>query len=67
MRRYHRLLIERDDHDRDIANETMRQHHEILTALLNKNWSKAGKALSHHIINNHPILNRVDGRPARHQ
>lgn len=32
MRRYHRLLIERDDHDRDIANETMRQHHEILTA-----------------------------------
>ncbi|MCP4195026.1 MAG: GntR family transcriptional regulator [Planctomycetaceae bacterium] len=57
--RYYRLLFEWEDHDRDVAIETMRQHHEILTALLKKSWSAAKKALSHHILNHHPILSQV--------
>jgi DNA-binding GntR family transcriptional regulator len=39
----------------------MRQHREVLTALLEKNWSAARKALSHHIRDNHPILGQVEG------
>jgi DNA-binding GntR family transcriptional regulator len=54
--RYYRLLFEWEDHDHNVAIETMKQHHEILTALVNKNWSAARKALSRHILNNHPIL-----------
>lgn len=56
--RYYRLLFSWEDHDRDTAVETVRQHREILTALLSKNWTAARKALSHHILNNHPILSR---------
>lgn len=57
--RYYRLLFEWEDHEHDVAIETMRQHHEILTALLGKNWTAARKLLSHHILNNHPILSHV--------
>lgn len=57
--RYYRLLFEWEDHDRETAIETVRQHREILTALLERNWPAARKALSHHILNNHPILSRV--------
>ncbi len=60
--RYYRLLFEWEDLDHDVAIETMRQHHEILTALVKKNWSAARKALSHHILNNHPILGQVEGK-----
>ena len=59
--RYYRLLFEWEDHDDAVAIETMRQHHEILTALLKKNWSAARKALSHHILDNHPILSQIEG------
>ena len=63
--RYYRLLFEWEDHDRDVAIETMRQHHEILAALVKKKWSAARKALSHHILDNHPILSQVEGFPGR--
>lgn len=56
--RYYRLLFEWEDHDPEIALETIRQHREILEALLQRNWSAARKALSHHILNNHPILGK---------
>lgn len=59
--RYYRLLFEWEDNDGAVAIETMRQHCEILTALLEKNWSSAKKALSHHIRDNHPILSLVEG------
>jgi len=57
--RYYRLLFEWEDRDQEVAIETMRQHHEILTALLAKNWSSAKKALSHHILDNHPLLGKL--------
>lgn len=59
--RYYRLLFEWEDRDRDVAIETISQHQEILTALVKTNWSAARKALSHHILDNHPILDQVDG------
>ncbi|HIG27343.1 MAG TPA: FCD domain-containing protein [Planctomycetes bacterium] len=62
--RYYRLLFEWEDHDQAVAIETMRQHREILTALLAKNWSAAKKTLSHHILDNHPILGKLQGIPA---
>lgn len=60
--RYYRLLFEWEDHNHEVAIETMRQHHEILTALLKKNWSTARKVLSHHILDNHPILGQVEDK-----
>lgn len=57
--RYYRLLFEWEDQDREVAIETMRQHQEILTALLTRKWSAARRALSHHIRDNHPILSKV--------
>ena len=57
--RYHRLLFKWEDHDRAAAIETVRQHREILTAMLMKKWSAARKELSHHLLNNHPILSRI--------
>lgn len=57
--RYYRMLFEWEDLDRAAAVETVRQHREILTALLDGKWSAARKALSHHILKNHPILSRV--------
>jgi DNA-binding GntR family transcriptional regulator len=63
--RYYRLLFEWEDHDQDVAIETMRQHREILTALLKKNWSAAKQSLSHHILDNHPILAPDSGPNAK--
>jgi DNA-binding GntR family transcriptional regulator len=63
--RYHQLLFKWEDHDRGAAIETIRQHREILTALLSKKWSAAGKELSYHILNNHPILSQIErGAPS---
>jgi DNA-binding GntR family transcriptional regulator len=56
--RYYRLLFEWEDHEPEVAVETIRQHREILTTLLEKDWSSARRALSHHILENHPILGK---------
>jgi DNA-binding GntR family transcriptional regulator len=61
--RYYKLLFRWEDHDRELAIRTISQHREILNALLANQWSAARKALSRHILNNHPILSRV-GRGA---
>jgi DNA-binding GntR family transcriptional regulator len=57
--RYHRRLFHWEDNYPSTAIETIRQHREILTAMLAQNWSAARKALSHHIRHNHPILDEV--------
>lgn len=57
--RYYRLLFEWEDHDLAAALETVRQHREILAALVAGDWPAARHALSHHILNNHPILSQV--------
>jgi DNA-binding GntR family transcriptional regulator len=57
--RYYKLLFRWEDHDCELAIRTICQHREILTALLANKWSAARKALSDHILNNHPILSQV--------
>lgn len=57
--RYYRLLFKWEDHDPATAISTVRQHREILTAVLNQKWPAARAALSHHILNNHPVLSQV--------
>ncbi len=57
--RYFYVLFKWEDNDREAALETLRQHSDILEALLNKQWRSARKALSYHIRHNHPILGNV--------
>lgn len=57
--RYYELLFYWEDHDRETAIETVRQHREILNHLLNRNEPAAREALSYHILNNHPILTQI--------
>lgn len=57
--RYYRLLFDWEDHDYQTAVETVRQHREILLALLNNDLSTAQDKLSHHILHNHPLLDRL--------
>jgi DNA-binding GntR family transcriptional regulator len=59
--RYYWLLFEWEDNDRATAIETARQHREILTALLSKDWPAASRSLSSHIRNHHPVLNPIVG------
>lgn len=60
--RYYELLFHWEDHDRDTAIETVRQHREILTCLLNRDEQGARRSLSYHILNNHPILSQISGK-----
>lgn len=64
--RYYRLMFQWEDHAHDIAVETVRQHREVLTALLEGRWTAARKALSYHILHNHPILSRVTATKTSH-
>ena len=57
--RYYDILFDWEDHDRETAIETVRQHQSILNALIKKDWRSARKALSYHIRDNHPILSKI--------
>lgn len=57
--RYFDVLFRWEDHDRQAAVETVRQHRDILQALLRKDWPAARTALSYHIRCNHPILSKI--------
>ncbi|QDT53739.1 putative HTH-type transcriptional regulator YjjM [Caulifigura coniformis] len=59
--RYYGLLFQWEDHDREAAIETVKQHRKILTNLLNRDMRAAQVSLSYHIVNNHPILSRIKG------
>jgi DNA-binding GntR family transcriptional regulator len=56
---YYEILFDWEDQDRKTAIETVRQHHDILEALLKHDWRRARKALSYHIRHNHPILSTL--------
>ncbi|SFI96639.1 GntR family transcriptional regulator [Planctomicrobium piriforme] len=60
--RYYDILFQWEDEDREAAIETVRQHREILEALLLRDWRTARKALSWHIQCNHPILSKIVDR-----
>ncbi|WP_417744877.1 FCD domain-containing protein [Rosistilla oblonga] len=54
--RYFRLLFRWEDNDRSAALETLKQHRDVVQALLDEDWASAEAALSHHIRSNHPVL-----------
>ena len=54
--RYYRLFFKWEDRDLPTALETIRQHREILKALIHRDRPAAQAALSHHILNHHPML-----------
>jgi DNA-binding GntR family transcriptional regulator len=56
---YYEILFDWEDQDRKTAIETVRQHRDILEALLREDWRRARKALSYHIRLNHPILSKL--------
>jgi DNA-binding GntR family transcriptional regulator len=60
--RYYEILFDWEDLDRETAIETVRQHRQILEAILRQDWQSARSALSWHIRWNHPILSKVISR-----
>jgi len=56
---YFRLLFLWEGRDPQACRQTVIQHREILGALLERQWRKAEKALSHHILHNHDLLLQV--------
>ncbi|WP_437207151.1 GntR family transcriptional regulator [Planctomicrobium sp. SH664] len=62
--RYYEILFDWEDEDRAAAIEAVRQHREILDALLLRDWKSARRALAHHIRSNHPVLSRIIDRQA---
>lgn len=56
---YYEILFDWEDQDRTAAIETVRQHRQILEAILRQDWQSAKSALSWHIRWNHPILNKI--------
>lgn len=57
--RFYDMLFDWEDQDRQTAIETVRQHREILEAVLRRDWPGARKSLAWHIRWNHPILSRI--------
>lgn len=55
---YFTMMFRREAKYRDAAVEAVHEHREILTALLNKDWRGARKALSCH-IRNHRVLREI--------
>ena len=54
------ILFEWEGENDNAANEAIIQHHEIIDALLAKNWALAKKRLSHHLHYNHPVLSNLN-------
>ncbi len=56
---YHENLFAWESTDRQMSIETVRQHHDILNALLSKDWRAARKAMAVHIRANHSLLSSL--------
>jgi DNA-binding GntR family transcriptional regulator len=59
--RYFTILFNWEGENEKAASEAVMQHHEIIDALLDQNWSLAKKRLSHHLHSNHPVLSNIQG------
>ncbi len=57
--KYYKVLFEWEALDRDARISTVQQHREILECLLRRDQAAAEKALSNHIRNNHPVIQRL--------
>ncbi|NOY43289.1 MAG: GntR family transcriptional regulator [Planctomycetes bacterium] len=56
--KYFSLLFDWEALDRETKIQTVRQHRDILEAILCKDWSLAESALQFHIRHNHPLLRK---------
>ncbi len=56
--RYFSLLFDWEVLDRETRIQTVRQHRDILEAILRKDWPLAESALEFHIQHNHPLLRK---------
>lgn len=56
---YFEMLFAWDARDRESAIETVRQHHEILAAMLRRDIRATRKALVHHIRTNYALLKNL--------
>lgn len=56
---YFSMIFRKEAKDRNAAIKAVRDHRAILTAILNKDWRGARKALSGHIRFNHPVLTQI--------
>ncbi len=56
---YFNLLFEWEEHDIPAARLTCKKHRRILSCLLKKDLEGAAKALSHHILKDHPVLEQL--------
>ncbi len=55
---YFSLLFDWEALDRETKIQTVRQHRDILDAILRKDWPLAESALEFHIQHNHPLLRK---------
>ncbi len=63
--RYYEMLFEWEDLDQAAAVQAVRQHRQILEAILRCDWEAARAALDWHIRSNHPVLRDVAARATR--
>ncbi len=56
--KYFTLLFDWEALDRETKIQTVRQHRDILEAILCKDWELAESALQFHIQHNHPLLRK---------
>jgi DNA-binding GntR family transcriptional regulator len=62
--KYYDALFEWESLDRDAQIQEVRQHREILNALMRRDRPAAERALANHIRNNHPVLSTRRPAPA---
>ncbi|MDC3334947.1 GntR family transcriptional regulator [Opitutales bacterium] len=57
--KYFSILFKWEGENPEAAKQAVAQHHDIIDALLDENWALAKKHLSHHLRNNHPVLQEI--------
>lgn len=65
--RYYKVLFEWELLDREAKIPTVKQHREILEALLRRDQAAAVQLLTNHIRNNHPVVHRLIANPQAQQ
>jgi len=57
--KYFSILFNWEGENPEAAKQAVAQHHDIIDALLDENWALAKKHLSHHLRENHPVLQEI--------
>ena len=57
--KYFSILFNWEGENHEAAKQAVAQHHDIIDALLDEDWALAKKHLSHHLRENHPVLQEI--------